>query len=578
MVSKKLFNLAGKEKNKIYLITVLNLFILLSNVGITAMICTSLAKISTNNYELQNYTLYISIILVCLIVKTACTVQIGKIKNNLGNTIKKTFRTKTMNKIFEMGQSGGKTTVSTMTQLTIEGLEQLSFYFTGFLPSLFYALLAPIVLFIICVFLRWQTAVVLIACLPLIPISIVIVSKYAQRIFTKYWNKYISMGDGFLDSINGMKELKIFDADKRQQVEIAKKSEEFRVITMKVLVMQLCSLTIIDLVAFGGAALAIVLSLINPENVQTAPFVALFLVLISAEFFLPMRDLGSAFHVAMNGSTAGNKIMAFLDTKSPNWGEKNLEKIKDIRLKNVHFNYVEKKQVLKGVSISFEKGLHALVGESGCGKSTVAALLTGSIYPSSGAVTIDSIALQDFNKGAFFQITATVSVNTHIFNMSIRDNFLLANKNATNEEIMEALKQVRLYDFVQEVGGLDYLLLEDAQNISGGQKQRLAFAINTLTKRQLYIFDEPTSNIDIESEEILMQNIYELSQNAIVVLISHRLQNVVKANTISILKDGQIAQSGTHSELMASKGEYYELYTTQYNLENAYKNKEMQNA
>lgn len=568
MLNKKLLKLIGNDKKKLFIITFLNTLSLILNIIITANICYMMYLGFMGNFNILTYIL---ISLACLSLRFIIIKKVGKLKADLGSKIKFDFRKKITQKIYSLGLQNSKKSDTTLTQLVIEGIEQLNLYFTMFLPQFFYGMIAPVILFIICVFIKWQTALVLIVCLPLIPVSIIFVSKFAKKIFKKYWDKYISMGDGFLDSVSGMKELKIFGADKAKQKEIAKKSEEFRKITMKVLVMQLSSLTIIDMVAFGGAGVAIAVTLINAQNDPASVFTALFLILICAEFFLPMRALGSAFHIAMNGTTAGNSLMEFLEKEDKTSGNATLDNINSIEFKNLSFSYDENKLILDNINLVFRKGLNSIVGESGSGKSTITSLLSSENIANGGEVLINDINFKEINLKSYYKNVAIVGMNTHIFNMSIRDNFKIVKENVTDEEIFTALKKVNMYDFVISVGGLDYVILEDSQNISGGQKQRLAFAVTTILEKEFYIFDEPTSNIDSESEEIIMQNINSLAKNKMVILISHRLKNVIGSDNIFMLKDKAICESGTHDELMNIKGNYFSLFSKQDSLENSYK-------
>ncbi len=571
MLNKNLISLLGDDKRKLVYITILNIISLLTNVMITGCFCYVLYKAYMGSYELTTYLLPLLMIILGIIFRYVLIIKVGETKKLLGSKVKYTFRKKVIEKVYKLGISEDKNSTATMSQLVIEGIEQLNLYFTMFLPQFFYGMSAPIILFLICLIFEWKTALVLIMCLPFIPISIMLVSRFAKKIFSKYWDKYISMGDGFLDSVNGMKELKIFNADEKKQKEIAEKSEEFRKITMKVLVMQLCSLTIIDMVAFGGAGLAIVVTLSNTSENSVAIFQGLFLILICAEFFLPMRGLGSAFHIAMNGSTAGNTLMEFLNQEVKVDGDLNLEKIDTIALENITFSYEDSKNILENISIDLNKGLNAIVGTSGSGKSTITSLLIRGHAAQKGVVTINHIPVEHYKLSSYYKKLSIVGMNTHIFNMSIRENFQLINPSIKDDEIFNALKKVNLYDFIQRVGGLDYVILEDSQNISGGQKQRLAFAIHTSKPTDLYIFDEPTSNIDTESESIIMRNITTLAKDSIVLLISHRLQNVKNANQILMLKDQKIYEKGSHETLMENQGPYCDLYTEQYNLENGYK-------
>ena len=411
----------------------------------------------------------------------------------------------------------------------------------------------------------------LLACVPLIPVSIVAVSKYAKKIFAKYWGKYTSMGDAFLDSVQGLKELKIFKADAARHKKMNASAEEFRKITMKVLVMQLASTTIMDLVAYGGAGAGIALAIVGLMNGWLAPAAALFLVLVAVEFFLPLRSLGSAFHVAMNGASAGRKIISLLNLPDPVWG---IEEVTgtQLNLENVTFSYDGKRDVLKDVSMTFpENGMTAIVGESGCGKSTVVNMLIGAYRPQAGEVTVGSKPLESVTRESYYSHIASVSYNTYIFNDSVRANFELAKKNVSDEEIWAALEKVNLAWFIKENGGLDKVITEDANNVSGGQKQRLALAVNLVADKDIYVFDEATSNIDIESEAIIMRNIKAMSAQKAVIVISHRLANVVPADNIYYMEEGEVKESGSHAQLMAASGGYAKLFNAQKELEEGYK-------
>ena len=457
-----------------------------------------------------------------------------------------------------------------LTQVSMEGIEQLDLYYSTYLPQFFFSMLAPIILFCICVGIDWRTSLVLLACVPLIPLSIVAVSKYAKKVFAKYWGKYTSMGDGFLDSVQGLKELKIFKADGARHKKMNKSAEEFRKITMKVLVMQLASTTIMDLVAYGGAGAGIALVVVGLVNGYLAPTSALFLVLVAVEFFLPLRSLGSAFHVAMNGASAGKKIISLLNTPDPVWGEDEVEGT-ELKLNGVTCSYDGKREVLKNVSMTFpERGMTAIVGESGCGKSTVVNMLIGAYRPKAGNVTVGGDPLENVSRKAYYSRLACVSYNTYIFNDSVRSNFELAKKNVSDDEIWTALKRVNLCEFIEENGGLDKVITEDAANVSGGQKQRLALAVNLVADKDIYIFDEATSNIDIESEGIIMDNIKSMSKSKSVIVISHRLANVVPADNIYYMEEGQVKESGSHAQLMRANGGYAQLYTAQKALEEGY--------
>ena len=424
--------------------------------------------------------------------------------------------------------------------------------------------------FFITVWIDWRVAVILLACVPLIPVSIIAVSKYAKKIFAKYWGKYTSMGDSFLDSVQGLKELKIFQADAAQHIKMNETSEEFRKITMKVLVMQLASTTIMDLVAYGGAGLGIAFAVLGVVDKGLSPFAALFLILVAVDFFLPLRAFGSAFHVAMNGVSAGNKIISLLEQPDPVWGENSVEDM-ELKLEKVSFSYDGKRDVLKDVSMVFPAtGMTSIVGESGCGKSTVVNMLFGAFCPRSGSVTVGGKSVETLQRENYYSHLAIVSYNTYIFNETVRKNFMLANRTVSDADIYTALKKVNLSEFIRENGGLDKVISEDAANISGGQKQRLALAVSLVANKDIYIFDEATSNIDIESEVIIMANMKELSKNKAVIMISHRLANVVPSDLIYYMEAGEVKEKGSHHELMERQGGYAKLYLKQKALEEGY--------
>lgn len=543
---------------------------LVANVGITASICWAVYLAITKAEPI--IYLYPAICAVTgIAVRYTMTRLTGDIKDVLGRKVKKDLRERTYNKIVKLGvRSTDGMSMAGLTQVSMEGVEQLDLYYSSYLPQFFFALLAPIILFIICVWIDWRTALVLLACVPLIPVSIIAVSKYAKKIFAKYWGKYTSMGDKFLDSVQGLKELKIFKADEAQHGKMNESAEEFRKITMKVLVMQLASTTIMDLVAYGGAGAGIALAICGAAFWGLSPIYALFLCLVAVEFFLPLRAFGSAFHVAMNGASAGKKIISLLNTPDPEWGTQVVTR-KDIELKNVTFSYDGERDVLKNVFMTFpEKGMTAIVGESGCGKSTVVNMLVGAFRPKSGNITVGDVPLESLSRESYYSHLAAVSYNTYIFNETVRENFLLANKAATDEQIYAALEAVNLAEFIKENGGLDKVITEDANNISGGQKQRLALAVNLVADKDIYVFDEATSNIDVESEAIIMRNIKILSKNKSVIVISHRLANVVPADNIYFMENGEVKESGAHTVLMSDKHGYEKLFTTQKQLEEGY--------
>ncbi len=571
MIDKELFKLLGNNKKYIFFVVFLMILGLLFNIGITASICGGI-YILYQNLELINF-LYVALgLLISIVGRLIITISTGKIKDKLGRDVKKEIRDKAYKKILSLGtRSQGDIKIAGLSQICIEGVEQLDLYYSTYLPQFFYSMLAPIILFIVNVFISWQVSLVLLCCVPLIPISIIAVSKYAKKVFAKYRGKYISMGDSFLDCIQGLKELKIYKADGIYSQKMHDKSEEFRKITMKVLIMQLASTTIMDLVAFCGAGVGIGLTIYLVVNTHLNPILGLFLILIAVEFFLPLRALGSAFHVAMNGVSAGKKLSELLGIDDVKWGKEQVDSTK-ITIKDVSYKYSDSNSLtLKHINMEFEPGkFTGIVGPSGCGKSTIVSLITGENIVTNGEILIGNKPIFTYSRNSYYSKIVLVSSSTYIFNDTIRNNFLIANEDVSDDEIIEAIKKVNL-EKILTGNGLENVINEDSTNISGGERQRLALAINLIRPKEIYIFDEATSNIDVESEAIIMENILEISKKHSVILISHRLENVKNADKIYYLEFGEILESGTHQELMKLNGEYSKLYLTQKELENGYK-------
>lgn len=567
MIDKQLLRLLGDNRKYIFFTVGTMILGLLANLTVTASICYAIYLL-TVGAEISAFAMPLVCGFIGIAVRYASGRITGYLKDLLGRKAKKDLREKTYDKIVRLGmKSTDGMSLAGLTQVAMEGIEQLDLYYSSYIPQFFFAMLAPLVLFIATVWTDWKVAVALLCCVPLIPVSIIAVSKYAKKIFAKYWGKYTSMGDSFLDSVQGLRELKIFRADAAYHEKMNRSAEEFRKITMKVLVMQLASTTIMDVVAYGGAGLGIAFAVYDAANNGLSPISALFLILVAVEFFLPLRAFGAAFHVAMNGASAGKKILSLLEQPEPVWGTEALTDA-GLRIENVSFSYDGEREILKKISMDFPTaGMTAIVGESGCGKSTVVGLLTGALRPDTGVVMAGGKSIDSLSREAYYSRLAVVSCNTYVFNTTVRENFRLAKKDVTDEEMAAALEKVNLADFICGNGGFDREITEDAANISGGQKQRLALAVNLVADKDIYIFDEATSNIDVESEAVIMQNIKALSQRKNVIVISHRLENIVPADRIYFMENGVVSECGTHSELMEKHGGYCALYTAQKQLE-----------
>lgn len=484
--------------------------------------------------------------------------------------IKTSLRHQIYEKLLNFGLGyNSKVSTSQITQIAGEGIEQIEIYFSLYLPQLFYSLLAPIILFSFLSFFSIKVSIILLICVPLIPLSIIAVNKIAKRLLSKYWRIYTDLGDNFLDNLKGLTTLKIYQDDAYKNQEMNQDAEHFRKITMKVLTMQLNSVTIMDLIAYGGAAIGIIFALLEFQAGRISLAQVVIFVLLSGEFFIPLRLLGSYFHVAMNGVAAASKIYQIIDMPAE---EKeniscSLDKI-NISLKNINFSYTEDRSILKDINLTIPNGSFiSLVGESGCGKSTIASLIMGFYPYKDGSILINNCELKSMDEHLRMKHFSIVKHKNYLFKGTVRSNLLMGRENASDSEMYDVLKQVDLLDFIQENGGLDLELQENGSNLSGGQAQRLALARAILHDASVYIFDEASSNIDAESETIIFETIHKLRKHKTVILISHRLMNVVNSDCIYVLDQGRIVEHGTHRELMAQKELYYSLFQNQQELE-----------
>ena len=523
---------------------------LICNVCSTACLCW----IITKNRSLS----FIGIILVCLIVRYIVNQKAIEMSYQSSHIVKETLRSCLYKKLAKIGNSyTNEWSTAEIVQLSSEGVEQLETYFASYIPQFFYSLIAPMTLFIVISFMDMKAALVLLVCVPLIPMSIVFVQKFAKRLLNRYWGQYTKLGDSFLENLQGLTTLKIYEADGHYQEKMNVESENFRKITMRVLTMQLNSITVMDLVAYGGSALGIVFALRGTTDL----FQTLFIILISAEFFIPMRQLGSYFHIAMNGMAASDKLFAILEMETKEKQNVNINNY-SISASNLRFGYTDK-EVLHDICFEANKGLIGFVGESGSGKSTIASLLMGQYPNYSGELKLSNYEIKDIN---IYPYVTLVSLESYLFSGSLRDNLAMA-KEVSKQEMNRVLEKVGILDFVNEQGGLDMCILEGGKNLSGGQRQRLVLARALLKDSPIYIMDEATSNIDVESENKIMEVLYELSKEKLVLCISHRLANLIHADQIYCLKDGNIVERGTHEELLQQNGVYCDLFNTQKELE-----------
>ncbi|MCH5194411.1 MAG: ABC transporter ATP-binding protein/permease [Oscillospiraceae bacterium] len=505
-----------------------------------------------------------------LIIRMVCSVLQARFSYLSSKTVKKTLRGMIFNKLLRLGSSYREQAASSeIVQVSVEGVEQLETYFGAYLPQFFYAMLAPLTLFAALCFVSVKAAAVLLVCVPLIPVSIICVQKIAKKLLSKYWGQYTALGDTFLENLQGLTTLKIYKSDEYKNDQMNEESEKFRRITMKVLTMQLNSITIMDFVAFGGAAVGIIIAASEFTKGNIGFSGCFSIIMLSAEFCIPMRRLGSFFHVAMNGMAASDKIFRLLDLPEPEI--KSGEIIPDncgISVGGLSYSYEAEREVLHKVDLKIPMNvLTAVVGESGCGKSTIAAVLTGRNKNYSGSVKIGGTELSEISEKSISRSVTYIGHNSYIFKGTVRENLLMGNSSADDKMLWAALEKARLADFMRSEKGLDTELTENAGNLSGGQRQRLALARALLHDTPIYIFDEATSNIDSESENFIMEEIYRLSEHKTVILISHRLANSAEADMLYVLESGNVTEQGTHNELLGKKGVYCKLWETQKQLE-----------
>lgn len=504
-------------------------------------------------------------------IRFICERMAAKASYGASVDVKRILRKQIYEKLLRLGASyKEKTSTSEVVQLSTEGVEQLEVYFGKYLPQLFYSLLAPLTLFAVLSFISLKASLVLLVCVPLIPISIVTVQKFAKKLLSKYWGIYTGLGDSFLENLQGLTTLKIYQADEQKAEEMDQEAQEFRRITMKVLTMQLNSTSVMDIVAYGGAAAGMIVAVSEFLGGSLSFFGTLAIILLASEFFIPLRLLGSFFHIAMNGMTASDKIFALLDLEEPEDGKAHMpEKNFSVKVEDLRFSYGEDREILKGVSLLIPQGSFiSLVGESGCGKSTIAGLLTGRLRDYRGEILMGGVPLSEIREGELMKHVTLVRHNSYLFKGTVRENLLMAKPEASEKEMEEVLSRVNLLGYLNTQQGLETRLLEQGANFSGGQRQRLALARALLHDTPIYIFDEATSNIDAESEELIMEVIRDLAETRTVLLISHRLSNVAASDRIYLLEKGEIQEQGSHEELMEKKGVYRKLYETQKNLEN----------
>lgn len=570
MINKRLIGTVAESKKYIAGNVILQWCSLTANIALMLSISRMLAELFRGSASVQLFTVTGIVVILALAVRFFCSIGAAKMGYFSSKAVKKSLREKIYQKLLRLGSSyNEQVKTSEVVQVAVEGVDQLETYFGAYLPQFFYAMLAPLTLFIVLCFVNVAAAVVLLICVPLIPVAIAAVQTWAKKLLSKYWGQYTELGDTFLENLQGLTTLKIYQADAFKQQEMNEQAEKFRKITMKVLTMQLNSITIMDLIAYGGAALGVIMAVTQYQSGGVSLEGCLLIILLAADFFIPMRQLGSFFHIAMNGMAASDKIFRLLDLEEtkPEITE-SFPSGHTIRCSGLSFFYEPDREILHSVDLTFPQGsFTALVGESGCGKSTLASILMGRNKGYTGSVSVGGVPLSSIQEESLLRNITYISHQSYLFKGTVRENLLMGKPGASDEELWAVLSRVNLAEFLKAEQGLDTRLLEKASNLSGGQCQRLALARALLHDSPVYIFDEATSNIDVESENDIMREIHELAKSKTVILVSHRLANVVGADHIYVLDHGIVAESGSHEELLAHHGLYERLWSAQQTLE-----------
>ena len=569
MIDKRLIRMVPESKKYVAGNVLMQWISLAANVVLMMSITRFFASLYAKNVTGKDFAVFAVIAVMAVTVRFFCAIGASRMGFLSSKKVKKTLREAIYTKLLKLGAAyKEQIKTSEIVQVAVEGVDQLETYFGAYLPQFFYAMLAPLTLFLVLLRVNVPSAVVLFVCVPLIPAAIAAVQTWAKKLLSKYWGQYTALGDTFLENLQGLTTLKIYQADAFKNKEMNEESEKFRKITMKVLTMQLNSITIMDIIAYGGAALGVFFSVTQYQKGGVDLAGALLVILLSADFFIPMRQLGSFFHIAMNGMAASDKIFRFLELPEAPKKAAKFPRNAEIVCENLRFSYEADREILKGIDLRIPRETFvAIAGESGCGKSTVASILMGRNRGYKGTIRIGDIELSDIAESSLMQNITYIRHNSYLFQGTIRENLLMGNPNATEDEMWAVLEQTNLAAFLRSEEGLDTKLAEKASNLSGGQCQRLALARALLHDSPVYIFDEATSNIDVESENDIMEQILLLAKKKSVLLISHRLANITKADIIYAMEQGEVKECGTHEELLRKNGLYQKMWTTQQRLE-----------
>lgn len=563
MFNKKLLNELKSEKIQILKLLLIKIIQMTANVAMIFLMGKSIETLISSSFSGSKFILFMILIigLNIFLIKIEASISY-----KASYRIKNTLRERLMKKVFSFKMEyGSKISISEVINLGVEGIEQLNLFYSALLPQLLFSLIGPLILFFILSFLNFKIAIIMLLLIPLIPIAIMMVQKLAKKVVKTYWKSYTNLSEVFIDFLYGLTSLEVFNADEDYNDLLNAKAEDFRVKTMKLLMMQLNNITVLDLISYVGSALGIILSIYYYSKGQLSVFAAFSFILLSQEFFLPLRRLGALFHVAMNGITAANSLFEILDLDSIEDFEDLIQDEKvDIEVRSLNFSYGEK-EILKDLNMKIKSNkITAIVGESGCGKSTLAKLVGGLERNYDGEILYNG--LSEISNDSLNENIMLVDNNPYFFRESLRYNLKIANKNADDDKLIEVLEEVGLYSYFKNIGGLDSILESAGNNLSGGQKQRLAIGRVLLKEPKILILDESISNIDKESEDLILNLIQKLKEKMTIILITHRLNTVLHADYIYYLDKKKVAEEGSFEEI--SKGELFSgIYRYQRELE-----------
>ncbi|WP_338948994.1 ABC transporter ATP-binding protein/permease [Fusobacterium nucleatum] len=569
MIDKRLYNFSGNIKKYISITTFLSCVKLIANIFFYFIFAFLLVSLINKDFSFSYSHIIISILII-VFVRQFSTIKVAHMLGNLVVDVKRNLRKLILEKTLKLGLAYSQLfKTQELIHLSVDNIEQLEVYFGGFLTQFYYCIVSSFILFFSIAYFNLKIAFILLGFSLAIPLSLYIILDKVKKIQKKYFAKYMNVGTLFLDSLQGLTILKIYGTDEKREEEIAKMSEEFRIETMRVLKMQLLSIAAINWIIYAGTILAIVTSIKLFLNGSLGLFPMLFIFMLAPEFFIPMRTLTSLFHVAMTGVSAAENIISFVDSpERNNNGNKEFKNENKIKVSKLNFSYPDGTQSLKDIDMSFKKGnLTAVVGHSGCGKSTLVSVLAGELKSKKNEIFIDNVDIQNIKIEDKIKNILKITHDSHIFSGTVRENLTMANENLSDETMIEVLKKVKLWDIFSKNKGLDTSLESQGKNLSGGQAQRAALARALLYDASVYIFDEATSNIDIESEEIILNIIYSLSKEKTVIYISHRLPAIKNADCIYVMDKGKVIENGKHDELYAKKELYYNMYKHQEELE-----------